>query len=162
MPEWLTHVIIGLLLAEVFSVRKKSIVLLGAILPDILVKLTLIKLFIPIPNIDYSVLGALHVPFVFFLFTLLIAPLFRYNYVQTVLWLNLGAVSHFLSDALLRHVTGGGVRLLYPLSLDYYTLSLFWPEQSYLLGILALVLYGMIIILKKYKYQSKAFTRVGS
>jgi membrane-bound metal-dependent hydrolase YbcI (DUF457 family) len=151
MPEWFTHVALGLLLAELFNVNKKSIVVLGAILPDILVKLTLVRLFIPIPNIDYSILGALHVPFVFFLFTLVAAPLFRYPYGRIVLGLNLGALSHFLSDALLRHVAGGGVRLLYPLSRNYYTAGLIWPEQSYLLGIALAIAYGLLLFLKKYR-----------
>lgn len=151
MPEWGTHVIVGLLLAEIFKVKKKSVVLVGAILPDIFVKLTLMRLFIPIPNLDYSMLGAFHVPFVFFLSSLLLAPLFHERYASIVLWLNLGAASHFLTDALLRHLAEGGVRLLYPLSLDYYTLSLFWPEQSYWLGILAAPLYGILIALKKYR-----------
>ncbi len=152
MPEWFTHVALGLLLAELFNVNRKSIVVVGAILPDILVKLTLVRLFLPLPNIDYSILGALHVPFVFFLFTLVVAPLFRYHYGRIVLWLNLGAMSHFLSDALLRHLAGGGVRLFYPLSLNYYTASVIWPEQSYLLGLAVALAYGLLLFLKKYRW----------
>ena len=150
MPEWVTHLLLGLIAAEVFSVRKKSVVLLGAILPDLLVKLVLVKLFLPIPNIDYSLLGAFHVPFVFLLSTFLLATWFRYSYWHIVLWLNLGALTHFLSDALLRHLAGGGVRLLYPLSLEYYTLGGVWPEQSYLIFIPALLLYGLIKLTKRW------------
>lgn len=161
MPEWFTHVALGLLLAEVFNVKKKSIVILGAILPDILVKLTLVRLFIPIPNVDYSILGSLHVPFVFFLFTLVAAPLFRYDYLRIVLGLNLGALSHFISDALLRHVAGGGVRLLYPLSLKYYNLGLIWPEQTYLIGIALALAYGLLRLGKRYwaKHQQRSAKR---
>ncbi len=144
MPDWVTHIIIALLFAEAFGIRKKSIVLLGSILPDILPKLVLLKLMLPIPDWNYVGLGAMHTPFVFFLFTMVIAPLFRERFWCIIFWLNLGAVSHFAADALLRHFAAG-VHLLYPISLKHYTLNLVWPDDSLLILIPALIMYMGLI-----------------
>ncbi len=154
MPDWLTHVAIGLLFAELFSVRKKSIVLLGAILPDILPKIILLQLLFPLPVFNNNILEAAHVPFIFFLGTMMVAPLFRYNYWKIVGWLNLGAVSHFLADALLRHFGGGGVRLLYPLASQKYTLNLVWQDQTYLIFTPVLLLYLMVQWYKKSRFRN--------
>ncbi len=159
MPDWLTHAVLGLLAAEIFSVRRKSLVVLGALLPDILPKLVLLRLLIPIPPLNYVWLGAFHTPFVFFLATIIIYPLFRSNYWKIILWLNLGAITHFLSDALLRHFAAG-VHLLYPLSLDYFTLNWVWPNESYWVLIPALLLYGAVLWYKKtYKLAGKTSPR---
>lgn len=151
MPDLLTHLIIGLVLIEIFNVRKMSLVLLGTIMPDLLLKLVLLRLFIRIPNINYGVLSAFHTPFVLFLVSLLIAPLFRYDYKKVVLWLNLGALSHFLADATLKHLSETGVRLFYPLSYNTYTLSLIWPNHSYLLMMFFLLVYIAIFLFKSQK-----------
>lgn len=150
MPEWLTHALLGLVVAEIFGIRKKSIVILGALLPDILVKLVLLRLFLPIPNIDYSILGSGHTPFVFLLFSILICPLFHYDYLKIIMWLNVGALSHFLADATLHHIFDGGVRLFYPLTTKMYTLSLIWPNDTYWLAIFLIFVYLGIIGFKKY------------
>lgn len=154
MPDWVTHIAIALLILELYPVKKKSLVLLGAIMPDLFPKLVLIRLLIPIPAIDYHILSAFHTPFVLFLATLLIAPLFRYNYWKVVLWITIGTTSHFLSDALLRHFIGG-VNLFYPVLLKHYTLNLVWPDQSYLILIPTVIFYLLIIIYKKYRAVSK-------
>jgi membrane-bound metal-dependent hydrolase YbcI (DUF457 family) len=156
MPDWLTHILLGLILVKIFNVKKKSLVLLGTILPDILPKLILLRLFIPLPEISSAVLKSFHTPFILFLFTLLIAPLFKYNYQKVVFWFNLGIMSHFLADLTLRHLhSNSGLRLLYPLTLQKFNLGWVWPEQSYLIAIPALLIYLIIIFLKKKKISSK-------
>lgn len=155
MPDWLTHVVIGLILIEIFNVRKKSLVLLGAIIPDILPKLVLLRLLIPIPEVSTGILKSLHTPFILFLFTLLVAPLFKYDYKKVVLWLNLGTLSHFLFDFTLRHLhPNSGMRLLYPFSLEKFSLNLVWPEQSYFILIPALCIYVGIILFKRYYHKT--------
>ena len=150
MPDWVTHIVIALLIVELYPIQKKSLVLLGAILPDLLPKLVLLRLFIPIPSIDYSFLSAFHTPFVLFLATLLLAPLFRYNYWRVVLWITIGTTSHFVADALLRHFVGG-VNLFYPVFLEHYTLNLVWPDQSYFILIPTIMVYLLVILYQKYK-----------
>ncbi len=147
MPDWLTHVVIALVFAEIFNVRKKSVVLLGAILPDFLPKLIQLELFVPIPNWNYALLSAFHVPFVLFLVILLIAPLFRYKYVSIVGWLSLGTFTHLLSDTLLRHFQGG-ISWLYPFSMEKYALHWVWPDQSYLILIPAIITYILVVVFK--------------
>lgn len=149
MPDWLTHLVIGLVLIEIFNVEKKSLILLGAILPDLIPKLVLLRLFVPLPDLSFGLLNSLHVPFILFLFTLLIAPVFRYDYKKVVLWLNIGTISHFLADALLRNFGNGGVKLLYPLTIEKYNLNLVWPNESYYILVPALLVYLVIIMIKK-------------
>lgn len=155
MPDWVTHVVIGLLLTELLPVKKKSLLLLGTILPDILPKLALLHLFIPLPGINWAFLKAFHTPFVFLLVTLLIVPLFRYPYGPVILWLNVGAWSHFAADATLRLFSGGGQRLLYPLSLESFRLNWIWPEQSYLLFVPLFIVYIFIVVIKRYRLPSR-------
>ena len=140
MPDWVTHIVLGLIAAEFLHIPKKSVVLAGALLPDLLPKLVLLRLFIPLPELNYGFLQAFHTPIVFFLFSILVAPLFQYDHNKIIGWLTLGGMTHFLADVLLRHFHAG-VCLLYPFSNDYYTLNLVWPEQSYLILIPAVILY---------------------
>ena len=154
MPDWLTHVVIGLILIEIFNVRKKSLVLIGTLLPDILPKIVLLGLLFKLPNFNYELFNAFHIPFILFLVTLLIAPLFRYDYWKVVLLMNLGTISHFLADALLKHFSTAGVRLLYPFKFQPYSANLVWPDQSYFILIPAVIVYVVIILLKK-KYSAK-------
>ncbi len=160
MPDWLTHIVIALILLDLwpfilpkFPIKKKSVVLVGALLPDIFPKLFLATIFIPFPEINYNLLGAFHTPFIFFLLSILITPLFRYDWEKIILWLNIGAISHFLADALLRHFDAG-VRLLFPLSLKHYTLNLVWPDQSYFILVPALILYLAIKLAKRPRSKS--------
>ena len=41
MPDWLSHIIIGLIFAELFNINKKGLVVLGSLLPDFIVKINL-------------------------------------------------------------------------------------------------------------------------
>ena len=148
MPDWFTHVLIGLIIAEVFSVRKKSLVLIGTIIPDILPKLVLLRLFIPIPSINYTVLKAFHTPFVIFIAILLIAPLFKYSYKKVVALMGAGALSHLLADAALRHFAGG-VRLLYPISMRKYAFNFFWPNESFIIMVPLLIIYITIVAMHR-------------
>ena len=152
MPEWVTHVLIGLVLAELLFIPKRSVVLLGAILPDLFAKLVLLRLFIPIPHWNYSFLSMAHTPFVLFLVCLLLAPLFRYEYRKIVYWLMVGGLSHIFSDMLLKHYLGGGMALLFPFSNMKFSLGLFWPDESYLLLYIMILIYLCILF---FKYERK-------
>ena len=148
MPDWFTHVLIGLIIAEVFNVRKKSLILIGTILPDILPKLVLLRLFIPIPNISYSTLKAFHTPFVMVIVILLAAPIFKYSYKKAVVLMGTGAISHMLADAALTHFAGG-VRLLYPFSMEKYSFNFFWPNESFIIMIPLLIMYIAIVAIRR-------------
>ncbi len=147
MPDLMTHLIIGLILAELFSIRKKSLILLGAIAPDILSKIPLIFFYLgislPISFIPF------HTPFMWFLLSILIAPLFRYDKLKTILLINIGSMSHFLFDLTMKHFTVVGSRLFFPFSNINYTLNWIWPEQSIYILIGSLILYLIIRYVKK-------------
>lgn len=176
MPDWLTHLVIGLILIEVVTLISvwntkdntkqknwgrgwKSLILFGTILPDILSKLLLVEKWIPLPE-GFSVLTAFHSPFFLALFMLLIAPLFRLSYRIVVLALGLGTASHILSDLLLHHLDpASGIMLFYPFSFGRFSLGLIWPEQSYLIFIPLLVVYGGIILVKSIKKSKNEIKR---
>ena len=148
MPDWFTHVLIGLIIAETLNVRKKSLILIGTIIPDILPKLVLLRLFIPIPSINYTVLKAFHTPFMMVIAIMLIAPLFRYSYRKVVVLMSAGALSHLLADAALRHFAGG-VQLLYPFSMEKYSFNFFWPNESFIIMIPLIFIYITIAMYRK-------------
>ena len=146
MPDLLSHLIIGLILAELFNIKKKSLVVLGAIVPDLLSKFHLIYLYFGLP--PYISFVSFHTPFMAFLLSILIAPLFRYDKLKTILFFNLGSMSHFLSDLTIKHFTITGTRLFFPISNQNYTLNLIWPEQSIYVLIASLFIYVVIKIFK--------------
>src|SRR3989344_4861936 len=115
MPDWLTHIVIALIFAEIINTEKKSLV----------------------------ILGRFHTPFMTFLVTLLVAPLFRYHRAKTLILLNVGMLSHYLSDIMLRHYVGG-IRMLWPLSEQQYILNWFWSDQAIYLLAISLAAYFLI------------------
>ena len=147
MPDWMSHLIIGLILADLFNIRKKSLVILGALTPDLLAKSYLIYLHLGMHS-PFS-LTLLHAPFMIFLLSILIAPLFKYDKLKTILFFNIGAMSHFLADLTMKHFTVQGTRLFYPFTSKNFTLNLIWPEQSIYILIVSLFIYFIIKFVKK-------------
>ncbi|MBS3101584.1 metal-dependent hydrolase [Candidatus Woesearchaeota archaeon] len=156
MPDLMSHLIIGLILAELFNVKKKSIVILGALTPDLLSKMNLVYLYLKIPALVSFV--SFHTPFMSLLLSILITQLFNYDKTKIVLYFNLGSMSHYLSDLSIRHFTEVGTRLFFPFTNKNYTLNLVWPNHSIYILIGSLIVY-FIIILIKYKKLSKSTTR---
>src|SRR3989338_33983 len=149
MPDLMSHLVIGLILAELFNIKKKSLVVLGALTPDLLSKTNLITLHFGMP-LQIST-TPFHTTIVLLLASILIAPLFRYSKIKTIIFFNTGALSHFLSDITMKHFTIIGTRLLYPFSRTNYTLNLIWPEQSVYILVVSLFIYIAIRIYKKNK-----------
>ncbi|MBW2976269.1 hypothetical protein KY347_02375 [Candidatus Woesearchaeota archaeon] len=157
MPDLMSHLIIGLLLAEVFNIRKKSLIVLGALAPDILSKIPLIFFYFgtasPVSFVPF------HTPFMWLLLSILLAPLFRYDKLKTVLFFNIGSISHFLSDLTMKHFDIVGTRLFFPFSNANYTLNWIWPEQSIYILIVSLFVYMAVrVINKSIRYKKSANT----
>lgn len=147
MPDLMSHLLIALILAEIFSIKKKSLVVLGALLPDLLSKGHLIYLHLGMaPSFSFV---PFHTPAMIFLISLLIAPMFRYSKSKTIFLINLGALSHFLSDLTMKHFAIIGSRLFFPFSMSNYTLNLIWPEKSIYILIASLMIYILIRFIKK-------------
>ena len=151
MPDWMSHLLIGLIFCELFSVKKKSLLLFGALMPDLISKLFLLSFYLGF-NVFFS-LGSFHTPIMCFLLSFLIAPLFRYDRIKTVLLINLGLITHFLSDLTMRHFTSGQ-RLFFPFSMEVYRVDLLWPEQSIYIIMVSLIIYILIRIAKKIDFES--------
>lgn len=147
MPDLMSHLIIGLILAELFSVRKKSLVVLGAISPDVLSHLDIMYTYFDVPRILNF--NSFHTPFMSFLISLLISAFFIYPKYKTILLFNLGSMSEYLSDLLVKHFTGAGTRFFFPFSLYNYSLSLVWSNDSIYILITCLVIYATIKLVKK-------------
>lgn len=145
MPDWMSHILIGLIFCELFNIRKKSLVLLGALMPDLIAKLFLLFFYLGVKL--FISLGSFHTPVVSFLLALLVAPLFRYDRVKTTILITIGLVTHFLSDLTMRHFTAG-MRLFFPFSMSPYRLDLLWPEQSIYVLMLSLAAYFFIRVIK--------------
>lgn len=147
MPDLMSHLLIGIILAELFNARKKSIVILGALAPDLLAKSFLVYLYLRIPQ-TFS-FAAFHTPIMVFLLSVLITPFFKFDSIKTILYFNIGSFSHFLADLPIKHFTELGTQFFYPFSDKGYSLDLIWPEQSayVLAGLLAA--YIFISVAKK-------------
>lgn len=153
MPDLMSHLLIALIIGEIFNIRKKSLLALGALMPDMLSKGHLVYLHLGItPNISFVLM---HTPVMVLLLSILIAPLFLYNRLKTILLINSGALTHFLSDLTMRHFTVIGTRIFFPFSMANYTLNWIWPEDSIYVLIAGLLVYAGIRFIKK-RYVQKS------
>ena len=153
MPDWIGHILIALILAEIFGIKRKSLAVVGAVLPDVLVKLELISIFLPVDKYALTwIFNPLHTPLGMILFSVLLLPLFRAEQVRVYTLLFIGWGSHLLADFVFnKHIFIGQNMLLFPFSWSNYEIGLVWPDQYYLiLGPLVLI-YGIILIHKYYK-----------
>ncbi|MBI2546229.1 hypothetical protein HYV81_03550 [Candidatus Woesearchaeota archaeon] len=153
MPDWIAHILIGLILAELFRVKRKSLVVVGAILPDILVKLELLSVLIPVDKYAITWLfNPLHTPIGMILFTVLLLPLFAVPYLQTYYLLFIGWGSHLIADVVFnKHVLLSQNLLLFPFSWHGFEIGLVWPDEYYFVLLPLAIIYCIILIHKYYK-----------
>jgi membrane-bound metal-dependent hydrolase YbcI (DUF457 family) len=139
MPSLLTHIFLGMALAYAFRVKRKSVLLFGAILPDIKIFLYLIAT----PFLGLSAANALiipvHSPFGSLLLALFFASLLRKEeYARNLFLLCLGISAHFFLDASIYPFYGiEHYLLLYPFSWSTYGLEA--SDYIYLVNILGLL-----------------------
>lgn len=146
MPDAMTHLILGLILAELFGIRKKSLVLIGTLLPD-LSKIFLIFFYLGMPLPIFF--GSFETPLMSFLVSILISPLFIYDKLKTIVSINIGVISHYLADLTLKHFGDIGIMLFFPFTMKNYHLNWVWPEQSIYVLIASLIVYLIIKFVKK-------------
>ena len=153
MPDWMSHILIGLILAEVFCVRRKSLVVLGSLIPDFLSKFHLPSFYFGIT--EWLSFSSFHTPAMAFLTIVLLAGLFNYNQTKAVGLMTLGAMSHILADATLKHFNSGQY-LFFPFSFKVYALNWLWPDETiFVLPFLALV-YSLVKLAKRILSKDKA------
>lgn len=149
MPDWISHVLIGLAFAEIFHIRKKSLVVLGSLLPDFIVKINLLTKFFYINGDLLFVTRLYHSPLMGLLIPALIAPVFKYNFRKTWLYMMSGFMLHILADSFTKHFSDG--ILLYPLSNSYISFNIFWPEQYWIMLIGSASIYALALVIKHFK-----------
>ena len=153
MPDWVSHILFGLILAELLPVKRKSLVVLGALLPDFVLKVVHLKVLFPSLNTEawFGLLSPLHTIFGAILVAILISPLFVYPFKRFITYTSIGIGSHILLDALARvHLTNIQTILFYPfkfftLQFNWVRLESIWVPMSSLL-----VVYLIILAAKKY------------
>jgi len=146
MPDWLSHIIIGLLAAEIFNIDKKGLVVLGSLLPDFVVKINLLPAFFHVNDNIIFVTRLYHSPVMGLIIPALIAPLFKYNWKKTYFFVMIGFMLHLFADSFTRHYYDG--ILLYPFSSGFFSFNVFWPEQYWIILVASLAFYGLIKFIK--------------
>jgi hypothetical protein len=156
MPDWISHILIGLIFAELFNIKKKGLVVLGSLLPDFLAKIYLLSFFAPINDNLLFVTHLYHSPLMAFIIPGLLTPLFRYNWKETYFLTASGFLLHIMADGLGKYFTDSteGI-LLYPFSYKFFSLNLLWPEQYWIVLIASLAVYLLIRFVKNYFHTCK-------
>jgi len=150
MPDWLSHIIIGLLVAEVFNIDKKGLVVLGSLLPDFVVKINLLPAFFHVNDNLLFVTRLYHSPVMGLIIPAIIAPLFKYDWRRTYIYIMLGFMLHLFADSFTRHYYDG--ILLYPISNGFFSFNVLWPEQYWIILIVSLVAYALVKLIKSWHF----------
>ena len=152
MQDWISHILIALIIVELFNLKLKSLVLLGSILPDFFFKISTLGLFFNIPTIDiYWILLPIHQPLGALFLTFIVMILFRFDYISTILLITIGWVTHFASDILFKtFLINTQAMLLFPFSWRSFNLNLLWGEKYYIILIITLIVYILVRLLKNY------------
>jgi len=161
MPDWISHLLLGWVISELFNVRKKSLVLLGSILPDIIIKAYTLSVFVPI-RFDgfYWILYPLHTVAGVFLLSILASSLFVYSKKNAFICILVGALSHLILDLttkpLLYNIQG---LVLFPLSWKAYNnLGILYSNQYWIAAIALFFAYITTVCLtKKFRLNDKKF-----
>lgn len=142
MPEWITHVALAFALASAAGVRKKSLALVGAILPDVLSKIAFPAAFLVGTEAADSVFGIGHTPIVSLLASIVIASLLPGKLSNSLKLLSLGWASHFALDALQGPF---GQQLLWPFSNQQFGFFLWWSDSPLPLAITLIALASFVV-----------------
>ena len=154
MPDWVSHILIGLIFAEIFNIRMKSLVLLGSLLPDFLVKIYLLNYFFYIgPNIIF-VTQLYHSPVMGFIISGLLVPLFKYDWKKTYLYITAGFMLHLAADSFTKQYYDG--ILLYPFSHSFFSFNWLWADKYWIVMVPLIAAYAAIRLYKK-KYIGRWF-----
>ena len=152
MPDWISHILIGLIFAEIFSIRKKGLVVFGSLLPDFAVKVHLFGAFFHVSDKLAFVTQLYHSPVMGLIIPGLAVPFFRYDWKKTYLFITSGFMLHLFADSFTRLYHDG--ILLYPFSYGYFSFGLLWPEQYWIVIIAYLAVY---VLIKLAKFSIKKF-----
>lgn len=146
MPDWISHIIIGLIFAEIFNIEKKGLVVLGSLLPDFVVKIYILSFFFHVNDNLLFVSKLYHAPIMGLIIPALLVPLFEYGWKKTYLYVMAGFMLHIFADSFTRHYSDG--ILLYPFSNSFFSFNVFWAEQYWIIMVASILAY---LLIKLYK-----------
>lgn len=162
MPDWISHILFAIILIEIFSIKRKSLVILGALLPDMIIKFELLSLILPIDKYFInSFLLPFHTPIGMFLFTILLVPFFNFDHYKTYLSLFIGWSSHLMLDTTNKHMIIGENQLFFPFSWKNFEFSLFWPNQYYYIILILIFVLIAILLIKVIKDKRLFYVYMG-
>ncbi len=137
MPDWISHVLIALIIAELFNIKKKSLLVLGSLLPDFITKVYLLNYFVHLPLVFDTVPFLLH----FYL------PAVMVGMLTAFILIPLGTILHLTVDFTTRHFFND----------EWY--KIFWEDEYWKVLVLVVIVYLLIVMLKQRTLQ-KEFTEL--
>jgi len=155
MPDWITHLLAAWMLCTILSFKYKEInpaytvvCMAGALIPD------LFKITIPLGSMGIKVenfLMPVHLPIGSLIIAGIFTLFFKENKKLVLSLLVLGVATHYALDLLLINLNGG-MKLLFPLSWNSWTLNII-PDDDLNITILAvglaMVVYFVSVWFKK-------------
>ncbi len=142
LPDLLSHALLAFVLAGVLG-KRVSLVILGALLPDLVSKVYVIARFF----VDQKFLEAFvypsHTPAAGLLLSFGIAPFFTGKRLENFAAISIGVASHFALDLLQGPIK---YKLLWPLSDAGFTLNVFYPDDPVLLYATIILAAGYVIL----------------
>lgn len=149
MPDLMTHILIGLIICDIAGIKRKSLVLIGSILPDLLLKGIILSPLLNLPFMDLKwLLVPLHNPAGLIFVTCIICLIFTKDHLRIYGLIALGWASHLAADLTNKEIYMNQLMLLYPFSWKAFEMNIFWSNQFYYTIIIAALIYAAIRIVK--------------
>ena len=139
MPDWVVHICVAYLICRIlyfkyplFDSANTILCMIGSLIPDI-IKLQIIFGYF---GLDWSdILLTFHIPLTSFIIAGIMSLFFE-NKKIALLFLIIGAITHFIMDVLLIDIEGGAY-LFFPLSWQTFHLDLI-PPDDYVITLITL------------------------
>lgn len=157
MPDWITHLGTTWILCRLAGIkrRERSIMLLGALLPDLYKIAVVYKLLTGVPSpILYRFFSGIPTPLGTLLLAGIVASFFEKDDYKRVFALLFAAASlHLFIDSFMYLWEGRGIRIFWPISERMFGYGLFWPNdlRPMILTILGVILLEIVFQIKKWK-----------
>jgi len=150
MPDLITHVLVVLIACELINMKKKGLILAGAILPDIVSRIFLLGFIIKLPDGFLIAVTLFHSLIPLLALAVLLATLFK-DFFSAAFLIGIGAISHLLLDTFNIHFLGG-IMWMFPFSWILFKYSLFIPDQFMYVAVSLLAVY---IFIRVYKWRKE-------
>ncbi|MBI5228635.1 hypothetical protein HY991_00885 [Candidatus Micrarchaeota archaeon] len=124
MPDWITHILFAFILADLLK-EKKSLVLVGAVLPDLFIAPWVFLKNFGDSDLFFAVFSPTHTPFTSFLLSASFSSFFKKPH-KAIALLSFGWASHLFLDLFQAPV---GYMLLWPFSYAGFGFNLVYSDN---------------------------------